>query len=216
MEISNNTLAWFVVAAIAVSIIGTGASLTKLGNVGMTGYATSNVTGNASVNIASLTTLRFAIGTVDFGSGSVDTSAGYTQCNLTVNDSTTGTLLVGTGCMGFNNATGAAWPLVLENAGNTNLNVTLNFSEDSTGFPGGNVAIRSFQYQVLDNETGSCNGVLDRSGWTEITALAKQRVCSNLTWGDGLDTLKINLMVYIPDDATGVKQVNILAQGSTD
>jgi len=215
MEVSNKALAWFVVAAVAVSIIGTGISLSMLGKVGLTGYATSNVTGNASVLIASQTSLRYAIQVLNFGSGSVDTSGGYNNCTLTANNSVNGTLVIDPGCLQFNNETGQAWPLILENAGNTYMTVTLNFTENATTFPGGNPIIAAFQYQIDENETDSCEGSLSATSWTNVVALTQNSICSNLSWNDTKDTLKVNLKVVIPNDADGQKDVDIIAQGTS-
>jgi hypothetical protein len=217
MEVSNKTLAWFVVAAIAVSIIGTSISLTRLGNTGMTGYAVSNATGNASISVSKVTQLRFAISTLDFGSGSVETGS-YNNCTLTANDGTTGTLGLSAGCLGFNDAAGQVWPLVLENAGNTRINVTLNFSDDNTTFPGGTLfpLERSFRYMVENNETNSCTGTLGVTAWTEVTALTTSNVCTDLSYTPTTNTLRLNLQVVVPMDATGDKIVTILAQGTSE
>jgi len=212
MEVSNKTLAWFVVAAIAVSILGTGISLFKLGEAGVTGHATSNATGNASVTISSVTALTFDIATMNFGSGQVDMT--YLTCNLTANDSATGVLNT-SGCLGFNTGAGEAFPLVLENAGNTYLAVTLNFSTNATTFPGGNITTRAFEYSIAENESGACNSGLAYTSWTSVPTLTLQTICANMSWENSRDTIKIGLRVRIPQDASGAKEVNITAQGTS-
>ena len=211
MEISNQTLAWFVVAAIAISILGTGISLFKLGEAGITGHATSNATGNASVTISSVTALTFDIAAVNFGSGSVNQP--YLTCNLTANDSINGNLTA-EGCEGFNTGAGQVYPLILENAGNTFLNVTLNFSGDNTTFPGSGTG-SAFMFAISNNESGTCKSGLANTSWTYVQAAALQNICQNMSWMTVEDTIKIGLHVRIPQEAEGLKEVNITAQGTS-
>lgn len=211
MEISNQTLAWVVVMAIAVSILGTGISLFKLGESGITGHATANATGNASVTISSVTALTFDVAAVNFGSGSVNMA--YQTCNLTANDSTYGNLTA-EGCEGFNTGAGQVYPLILENAGNTYLNVTLNFSGDNTTFPGSGIG-SAFMFAISNNESGTCKSGLSNTSWTNVPALTLQNICQNMSWMPSEDTIKIGLHVRIPQSASGLKEVNITAQGTS-
>jgi hypothetical protein len=221
MEISNKTLVWIVVATIVVSALGTILTVHK---AGFEGYATSNMTGNASVTIASQTVLRFAIGSLNFGSGSVLTnnSAGQNaMCNLTANASTS-TITVTPDCSSGFSTTG--WSLVLENAGNTFLNISINFSTNETTFPGGAVSpYRRLKYTVGPNETGSCPGAFDFGlnvttaiAWTDVTTPgAATKVCGNLSWLDNIDTIRVGIQVGIPTDADGTKSLLIGALGTS-
>jgi len=211
MEISNKTLVWLVVATIVVSIFGTIVSVKTLKDNGLTAYATSNVTGNATVTISTQTILTFVVNTLNFGSGTVNTSYAGHNCTLESNG-TSITTPASAGCIGFN--IGAANPLTLENAGNTFMNVTLNFSTNETGFPGGNVTVRSFKYTFRDNETGSCRGAVTNSSWNTIIPNAANLICSNLSWF-GSDSIMVGLQVVIPEDADGTKNVTIRAQGTS-
>ena len=143
MEISNKMLAWFVVAAVVVSIFGTVISLNKLNKTNsLTGFATSNTTGTANVAITTQTVLRFVISAVDFGSGQINTSGGYYNCTMGINDSNPGTIIKSAGCIGFNTTVGSTFQL--QNAGTTYLNVTLNFSKNAADFIGGTPVPPSF------------------------------------------------------------------------
>lgn len=213
MEISNRTLVWLVVATIVVSIFGTIISVKTMKDNGLTAYATSNTTGNASVTISTQTILTFVISTLNFGSGTVNTT--YTGHNCTLESN--GTLITTpqqAGCIGFN--IGGTYPsLVLENAGNTYMNVTMNFSTDASGFPGGNATVRSLQYTFRANESGACTGATTQSVWTEVTAPSTMKlICSNLSWS-GNDSILVGLRVVIPEDADGTKNVTIVAQGTS-
>ena len=215
MEISNKTLAWLVVAAIAVSIFGTVISLNKLNhNSELTGFAVSNTTGTANVAISSQTVLRFAVSSVDFGSGQINTSGGYYSCNMSVNDSTVGLITKNAGCLQFNNNTPTASTFQLQNAGTTYLNVTLNFSQNASGFIGGSVVPPSFQFAMSNNGTGtSCLSGVTNTSWTEVTANITYNVCQNLSYYQN-NTLMIGIKVSVPADAIGSKSVTILAQGT--
>lgn len=219
MDISNKTLAWFVMVAVVVSIGGT---IISLNGAGITGFvADSNKTGNASVTISSTTSLNFAVNAIDFGAGSIPASAPY-SCNLsnfnsiTIPDS-------GTQCDLFNNNTPANGWLQIENAGNTLINITINFSTDARGFIGGGILANApapqMYFMVGNNgsEAGSCPS-LNVTTWTNVTLGAKWQVCggTGLQSADGVDSMAIGINITIPYDApAGVaKVVTIQASGT--
>jgi hypothetical protein len=221
MEFSNKTLAWLVVATIVVSLAGTLISVNRI-TQGPTGFATANATGNATVSISSVTQLNFVVSAVDFGAGQVwgNVTTGY-HCNLTING--TQAITKTAGCNGFNSSN-TAGPLVLENTGNTPLNVTLNFSANATNFIGGGGGINpgpSFKFLMSENETTSCpglNGTL--AVWTEVNESQNYRVCQGATanmlqYGSATDTLSIGISISIPSNAAGTKNVTIFAQGTS-
>jgi hypothetical protein len=218
MEISNKTLVWIVVATIIVSIGGT---ILTVKNAGDVGYATSNVTGNASVTVASQTVLRFAVSSLNFGSGSVNTTGGAGQtanCTLVAN-ATTAVITRSTDCINFN---GAADSLTLENAGNTFLNISVNFSTNSAGFPGGSLfpQYRKLRFTASANETGSCSTPTNSWNtsaltWVDVTPTNMTYLCYNLSWNDTIDTIRLGLEIAIPSDADGTKALTIVAQGTS-
>ena len=222
MEISNKTLAWLVVAAIVVSIFGTTLSIMNISGRGPAGYLTSNDTGQASVTVSQAVVLRFVAGnnTVAFGSGAINTSGGYTLCNLMINNSagTGGTLV---GCNGFTTSPGA---LMLENVGTSNLNVTLNFSKNDTDFlpaTGGRSGIY-FKYTVGNGTDGKggCKGGTQNAtvwgGWTDVgVPNTTVNVCGNLSWITNANRLLIGLNISVnPNITTALQTVTILAQGT--
>jgi hypothetical protein len=213
MEISNKTLAWLVVATIIASMAGTIISLNKINN-SLTGYATSNTTGNVTVTIASTTSLTFAIGSLALGSGAID--GAYNNCTMYVNSTTLNATNKNAGCIGFSNST---WPLIIENNGNTVLNITLNFSNNASTFIGGAAVTPQFQFIIYNNETGSCNTLNSSltSTFTEVTAAMvgqNMLACTGLNWSNTQDSIGIGVLVRIPADSSGTKQVNITAQGT--
>jgi len=207
MEISNKTLALLLVAAIVVSIGGTLISLNNV-NQGITGHVTSNATGTTSVNVGAVTTLRFDISSVDFGAGSVNTSGGFNNCTMWINGTTT---ITQTGCTGFNttNINGA---FVIENAGTTYLNVTLNCSKNASTFIGGTSP--AFQFVISNNNTGSCVSGINYTGWTDA-AISPVNICTNLTPSKPNSTMLIGVQVRIPQDSlTGSQSAIFTAQGT--
>ncbi len=212
MEISNKTLAWLVITAVVISFAGTLLSLYKLNNVSSSGYFTYNDTGTASVQVSQSVILRYAISTVSFGSGSVNSSGGFNNCILSINGSST---INKVGCEGFNDNSANADAFILENAGTSFLNVTLNFSQDAASFIGGNTTLRFFKYAVSNNESSSCVGAITNGGWTEVAENSSVSACTNLSWSDTTDTLRVGINISIPNDAaSGIRTVSILAQGT--
>jgi hypothetical protein len=222
MEFSNKTLAWLVVATIVVSLAGTIISLNKLNESGVTGFASNNKTGNATVNINSQTTLNFAVSGLNFGTGQINTSLPNGQyCNMSSNQTSGTTINWAGGCSGFNNVVPANGWLQLENAGTTIMNVTLNFSANAANFIGGSLS-PSFKFSVSNNESNSCTGInTSLSNWVEVwnwtqglATICTGTPAQGLQPGDAGDSISIGIFVGIPFDAVGNKIVTIVATGS--
>ena len=122
MDISNKTLAWLLIGAIIVSILGTFTALNRIQKLGITGAATTTQ-GTATVNITTSQSIRFAVATIDWGTGGVNTTAGYNNCTLYTDGTSNGP-----GCYGFDTVSQG---LVLENDGNQNVNVTIVSDKDA-------------------------------------------------------------------------------------
>ena len=222
MEISNKTLTWLVVAAIAVSLFATGTVLTQLNKIkGVTGLAageTSNATGNVTISVSTQTTLRYYTSTLDLGSLTVNAAAGF--CNLTHNG--TGNLVPQfSNC---DNPTAGSLPvLMLENAGSNYLSVAINFSKNAATLIGGaNLSYPApyFYYTVFENESNACFGGINASilsQWVNVTlASVYTQICPNLSYSDSKDSLGIGIRLGIPLDApSGQKNVTIYAQGTS-
>jgi hypothetical protein len=232
MEFSNKTLAWLVVVIIVVSLGGTLISINSITGPNGVGHVTSNATGNASVSISSVTQLTFKTAALDFGTGQVNGSAGNNyQCNMSNNGS--GSIVKTSGCSSTFNSTNLGGSLVIENTGNTALNVSLNFSANAANFLGGGATgcggtcpAPLFKFTVLENESGSCpggqngyNATMNQS-WVDVVAGSWLPICNgttsqNLQYGDNNDSLAIGIFIAIPSDASGTKNVTITAQGTS-
>ena len=223
MEFSNKTLAWLVVATILISMGGTLISLNKI-NQGVTGYATSNTTGNVSVTVATSTVLQFVSANLNLGTGEVVINE--SNCTLYIDNTTKSpaqyniTRVDVNDCEGFLNTTNDG-TLILENAGNTVLNVSLNFSSNAAGFIGGgssgSATAPALMFHVFTNETASCNqfnATLSNNSWVNATSGGAMTICNGLSWTNSNDTIGIGIYLSIPVDASGSKAVNIIAQGT--
>jgi hypothetical protein len=196
MDISNRTLAMFLIAAMVISLAGTLISLNRINKMGgLTGFASSDV-GNVSLFVNTTQSLIFTVSTINFGTGTVNQTSQY--CNLTSDASTP----IRPWCEGFQAATG----LVLENNGNVNLSVQLASSVDvnSTSFlQGGPNAY--FKWAITNNESGSCNTALSYAAYSNVNTTAPgTMVCTDLNWS-GSDTLLINVSLGI--DVTKVGSI---------
>ena len=202
-EISNKTIAALLVVAMVLSLSGTFFSLNKLNMLqkGVTGYATTD-TATATLQLQEVTSIVFQTGhdAVDWGTGSVDTSNGYTECNLT-----TSNLSAYSGCVDFN---AQPEPFILENDGSVNANVTINASADPSSWIGGTNP--GFYFNASNYEPGSCAGTL-ASGETPLNT-TEVMLCTNLTFDNSKDTLTLDLKAEVPYDApTGSKSVTVTA-----
>jgi hypothetical protein len=216
-EISNRTLAILLIAAIVVSLGGTFFSLNRLALIsqqpGTTGFVT-NPTGQARVNITSLASLRFSIGTVDFGTGYVNTTAGNQYCSMAAINQSTGYLDGIAQCVGFIKVNST---LQIEDDGNTNLSLVITSDRTPATFIGGSVPV--FKYQVVNNgtETGSCP-VPSPALWNDLNTNTST-ICAAATNGLGYldtnDSLNINLNISIPyNSLTGQQTATLTVTGT--
>ncbi len=217
MDISNKTLAFFLVAAMIVSIAGTFISLNNMNRIqpgsklgGLTGFAT-NETGNVTLQISKIASLRFANATLDWGSGSVDGSAEDNFCTMETNGS------------GWNNASCKDFNvvgshLVLENNGSLFVDVKLNFSNTSALMFPQDTYNPILQYNVTENETNSCGTAgaeLTQSTWNNTIITYEPIVCSNLSYADDTDSLAIEFKIgFSTQAAGGSRTLDVTAYGT--
>lgn len=163
MDETNKTLALLLVAAIIVSLGGTIISLNKLGEMelaGITGFASTNDTGTVTLSVTDSTQIAFTTTTLDFGTGFVNGTANCNNCTMWTNSSIGGENYSDPCCAG------TSWPslglesgLWIENQGNTNLSVQLNFTEDASEFIGGDTVTPLVQFKLFtDNDADACAG----------------------------------------------------------
>lgn len=204
VDISNKTLAILLLCTIFISITIILTSLHRLNQLGITGASTT-ATGNATVNITTLRAIRFTVSTIDWGSGSVNTTGGYVNCTL----NTSGTGSKGSGCIGFNTVTG----LILENIGNENINVTIQSNATAAQFIGGSNPSPEFKWAFSNNESSSCI-TQGPSGWGSFVDVSTSPIvlCHNFSYLDSSDSIRVDLYVLIPYTApNGTRTATITA-----
>ena len=223
MDITNKTLAFFLVAAIVVSVVGTMTSLNKIDRFqtesGPAGLATTD-TGNVSLYVNRTASIVFRNATINWGSGYVNiSSSGVTNC---VMDTKGGAGTVTTpDCEEFTPQTG----LHIENDGNLDVNLTFNFSGNNTiigDTADGLNMPASWQFNVSNGSAaGACsNYALKPSGnWVNITGTHVSygvTVCDNFTWETN-DRFRIDFRVLIPDNTeSGTKNITLYAEAEAN
>ena len=196
MDISNKTLAFFLVAAMVVSIAGTMVSLNKIGDSsGITGYTPAS--GNVTLNVSKTASIVFMVGAVDWGSGTVNTDGD----GCVMDTKTEGT----SGCSAFS----GDGPLELENDGNLDVSVAFNISGNETMIPSTDTSGRLFFINWTNNESTSCNGsnVGYIGDWVSLNSSMinneSLEFCANLTWADTVDAMDIHFNITLPINTYG-------------
>jgi len=202
---STDVLMFVAVVAVVLASINLIITINKIGDFKvLSGFATD--TGVANLSITAFAIVNFSYDdTLDWGTGSVE----GTNTSLEL---TSGGIMNGSG---FTNITDG---LVIVNIGNTDVNLNLSSSKNAADFIGGSLVTPKFQWNVTNNESGSCDNtgggpyVTNISAWTEVcTSSACVRACDNFTWRPNNNELEIDLRIVIPSDAVGTKGVTITA-----
>jgi hypothetical protein len=218
-DISNRTLAAFVIIATVVSVGGFFVSIGKLSDMGLTGMATTD-TGVSNFSINSTISVVFTTNSVDFGQGVINTSGSH---NCTLNTTGPGMLNGGTNglpsvdCAGFYNT---VQPLRIQNQGTQNVTLNLSFNATPAQWIGGTTPGYTFRPTV--NESGACGTggqFLNNVSVIPVTvANTNYSICNStgFNWITGSRTLNIDLGMRIPSDApSGERRVTITAYAST-
>ncbi|MCX8147591.1 MAG: hypothetical protein N3D84_03940 [Candidatus Woesearchaeota archaeon] len=213
-DVSNKTVVVLLVLAILISIAGTFYSVSKLKAVssGITGADILTQEGNVQATITSVTAINFTVNSVSFGTGTV--AAICNNCTMH-----TPSVIDSTCCVGF---TSPASGLVLENIGNKNASINLNFSNNAASFIGGTNPL--FQLNVTEGEEGSCTnssapGSALAETWKNTFAdvpTDNSEVCGNMHPDQGFDKLVFDIKVRIPDNSlTGLRNTTVTATATT-
>ncbi len=210
-DISNKSLAALLVVAIVVSVAGTwlvvnqGPSLLKV-----TGRQTD--TGTASLTIQSAASIKFLDDAIAWGNVKVNTTGSHVLCYL---DTAVPTTSNGTGCVfGYTAETSG---LVIENDGNKDLTVNLNFSKTSADFMDGSNPV--VKYKVGEGaEASSCGNLTGTTTYADF-AVNNPEICAadnaGLSYIDSSDDLRVDIQVAVPYDATvEAKSVTVTVTGT--
>ncbi len=234
-DISNKTLAVLLILTIVVSLGGTFISLSIINSIlkgpqgsGVTGFAlTPNATTTLTVDYYS--SITFTQASIAFGSGSVNTTGGYTNCTLSSVSNWDNT----PGCIDF---TQVSTGFTIQNDGNTNLTVELASNVSAFEFIGSDGA--TFLWNVTLKEAGSCvNSSANGNGAVfpntssdclgpglgtcgsifEDVSTNYKVICPRLLYEDSNDELDVDVNISIPyNSPTGGKSAAFTVRGTKD
>ena len=221
-DISNKQLATLLLVAIVVSIGGTWLLLNKApGLLTITGLQSTSDTGTAQVTIETVGAIKFAVTTINFGTGKVNTTSGNTICVLDSNGTNDSNR-----CINFTANSGG---FQLMNDGSANATIQLRFSNDADGFISGNSTLNEYRYVVSQNETNSCrnssggtgcdttNCTVAPIGWSNVnTTSPGTTICPKLLFNDEADSILVDINITIPyDTPSGAKSSTLTATATT-
>ena len=210
-DITNKTLALFLLTATIVSLGGFIVSFNRLTDAGLTGRATTNMstTGQSNFSINGSLAIAFLINSADFGVGQVNMTGAH---NCTLNTSLA--MSLGTDCSGFYTNVP---PLVIQNQGTQNVSLNLSFNASATQFISATNAYFGVKFSA--NDTTPCNSTNFNSGaWISVPLNTNLSICNNtgFNWVGGGRTINIDLGLRIPQEAiAGSRVVGITAWGTS-
>jgi hypothetical protein len=194
---SENTLLALAIAAVLVAAVGAGftySSIASYKETWFTGFVTS--TGTANLTVITSAAINFTTNNINWGAGRVNLGA------------TNATLIT---IPQINNS-GGNWTnvtsgFVIENIGNVNVTLWLKTGKTAATFIGGTNP--QYQFNVTNIEAKSCT---NRSAFnlnvfydvnTTDTGVGAEGtwVCSNFSYVDSLDEVRIDLKVVVPSDS---------------
>lgn len=190
---TDNLLLFLAVAAVIVSAIGASISYNNP-NLGGESWITGFVSDTGTINLSVITSadINFTTDNINFSSGQVMT--GFTRAQLITT--------------GLNNTNGT-WRnvtqgFILENIGNVNVTLDLASSKTAAQFIGGTSPI--YQFNITNSEPASCfmnqTQVSFNNTWYDFnTTSPGTRVCTNFSYIDTLDQIRIDVRLVIPYDS---------------
>jgi hypothetical protein len=221
-DISNKALASLLVAAIVLSVGGTWLIVKQNPGFSITGLQFATDFGSALLTVNTVGAIKFVVNTTNFGTGRVNTTAGNQACIL----DTKGTNQLSK-CINFTTVTQG---FTLENDGSANATIQLYFSNNASGFLGGDATIGKYRYNVSNNETNSCRNSTGGTGcisgenctyaplaWSDVNITNPgTTICQKLLFNDGNDSLLVDINITIPYDApAGAKLSTLTATATT-
>lgn len=205
-DISNRTLALFLIAAIVVSVGGTLMVLNAAGPAGFaaTGYAVNETPGYVLLNVSSAVSIYLNDTTIDFGTctlgGLYTMYVNSNSSNTTYNNSIC--TLTGWGSNGYDR-------IQLQNLGNIYSKVEVNASVNSSAFfshttsPQGSSFLRIFATET----NNSCSGTLATAPFN-LSATTYDNICTNFS-----KTAQAEMLIWA--DAYMVPDVSSTSQNMT-
>jgi hypothetical protein len=166
----------------------------------ITGYATSS--GTVNITIESNIGINFTINNITWGSGRVTEGQDSAYLDTAMRNATA----VSNGNWTANNI-----GLLVKNIGNANLTIKMSTWKNATNLLGGVAVSPVYQYNVTNNLTGSCTGVVNSGftygNWFDVNSSGNAslvdgtQICGNLTPYSTSDTIRIDIRLTVPRDA---------------
>lgn len=187
---SDSVLVTIAVVAVLASFAGllmNYGSFSNFNNL-FTGFATENGTVNVTVGTSTLIEIISANGTadstaLDWGTGSVDVDADYAL--LVTNGTVENGTWTAVNDEGF----------VIQNKGNTNVNLTVSATDDAESFIGPGAV---FQYNLSNYLAGSCaSGSHDFDTFVDFST-SETPACDNFSYVNESDQLRMDILLQIP------------------
>ncbi|MFA5258679.1 MAG: hypothetical protein WC979_05080 [Candidatus Pacearchaeota archaeon] len=183
--------AYFAIIIIIISLFVVGIKLT--------GHVVNSV---INVSIEQRAYINFTFDEINFGPGSI------TPGNSNATIDTLGNVINGNWTPVFEGFT-------VENLGNVNVSLDLKTNQNAASFLGGQNP--SYLYNVTNFESGSCIfGTINFGEWYDVnTTEDGTRICSIFQPSDSQDTIRVDVRLVIPADASlGIKSDIFTAIGT--
>jgi len=198
-EISNKFLAFLLVIAIIVTIVGAWYSVGKVNDLArITGYGTE---GYVNITINNFTSINVTATDCNFGSGYVNT--GNLFAVLNPGDSSGDCSATAYSANWTNQTVYNPQCMDVMNDGNQRIAINVSSTKDADGFLGGT----SPEYKVwsYSKESAACYGDGIAYNGIDISTTSK-KICDCLFVEDTKDELYVGCYLHVPNDApTGVK-----------
>ena len=151
----------------------------------LTGY-TITTNGTIYINITSQESFNLSTATINWGVGRVNASDVQAFLDTSQNSVVNGTW------------TPVSSGFVLENTGNVNLSISIKSGKVASTFIGGTNPV--YQMNVTSNEASSCINVTgyNLSFYVDVNNTGGWSVCSNLSYIDTADTIKVDVRLIVP------------------
>jgi len=199
MAESNNTLVVLAVLAVVLAFI---ALISVFYSVAVFSGITGQVTGEANLTIAAVTSINISNGSIEWGEGIV------TEGSSAVFNTSFGTV-------GGGNWTTVKTGMLIQNSGNVNVTIDLATSKGNASSFIGATAGALYEWNISNYEVRSCiswsvdgiaNNFTTVNGTTAGTEAFKTRVCNVFGYIAAADVLELDFSVVIPETApTGIK-----------
>jgi len=163
---------------------------------------TGRATGIVNVTIESKANINFSVGNISFGTGFFDSG----KSNATVD--TLGNVING-------NWTPVTEGFVIENIGSVNVTLDLKTGKTATQFLGGTTP--SYQYNITNNEPGSCTVVgITLGQWNDVnTTSPGTRICDVFPYENTRDVINIDLKLFFSSDIVSGNKTDIFTATAT-